>query len=316
MKFYRQIQQFLIERYPIIWNTHFIPILFIGFSLHLLYFYLGYFNLDYLFLKQFSISNLFYTNYSFGIYSIICLLAFIYFGFRFFTHNSFLNFYPIEPLYFWKNFAIIFTLIFVFLTVSVSFENGMKAKLDKLLPEKQRNKMIEDINMAYPFLFNDVNQYQIDQRVYPDPFPLTELSRTEANDDGANQIRRTHGINFEKPYLNFNGRTYQFGHLQEIKLDSCNSKVEVKDYVDVSGVDNLQEYSFYNFSRIYISKDDANLQYSLDDISKYNHEYQYIEIAPKLHQIYKNKDQKAIETILFNLIEQCKKISNSSKFEP
>lgn len=318
MKLYHQINKFFLERYPIIWNTHFIWMLIIGILLHLFYFILGYFNLDYETLQSFSIKNIFYSNSSFGIYVIICLIAFIYFGFRFFTHNPFKNFYPISHLYFWKNFVLLFILLFVFLTVNISFEVGMKVKLSKIFSEKEHNKMVDDINLAYPFLFNDISQYRIDNRVYPIPFPLRELSNVVTQYDTVNHIDEVHGINYEEPYLNFDGDLYQFGHVKNVQLDSCTSIEKIVDYVDVSKVENIEEHSLYNFNDLYIFKKEEDIykkefQDGVDD-SSYKHGY--IEIAPTIHKVYKDRDQKAIEEILSNLVKCCKKYNVAQQLDP
>lgn len=311
MKVYHQINRYLLENFPTLWNTRFVWMVLSGIVLHVLYFTFGYLNLDIEGMQFYTIRSSFFNQSLFGLYLIACLVALIYFGFKYYTHNPFRNFYPIDHFYFWKIFIQLCIIVFVFTTVNVSYESGMKTKLAKIFPKEVREKVRNDINMAYPFLFTDISDYRIENRSYPNPFPLDELSDFVVGYDTVNGISQYHGIDESKPYINFNGNLYQFGEKEMIDIDSCRTKEVIKSYTDVSSVYGLAEYSLFNFSRLYIQ---AEVPSGVSIFDRRNYDYdqtqsidnEYNTIAPQIHQMYRNKDVQAVEKTIANLISICK----------
>lgn len=305
MNWYQKINQYFLERFPTLWNLHFIWMLGIGFCLHLLYYLLGYADLSIETLKSFSIQSSFYSRAAFLLYLTICLIVLIYFGFRYYTQNPFKNFYPINHFYFWKNFILLFLLTFVFSTVNISFENGMRKKLEKILPKNEEQKIRQTINNAYPFLFNNISTYRIENRIYPAPFPLEELYSIEIGYDSINSTPIYNRIQYDKPYLSFNGDEFQFGRTEYIDIDSCTQKRKIKEYIDVSKGYGIEEFSVYNFSSLFIEPSEG------EDEETYLQRW-----IPEIHKIYKENDSHAVAKILNNLEQLCIQYQISNQLNP
>ncbi len=303
MNFYKKINAFILERYPTMWNTHFIWILCIGLLTHLLYFVTAYLSLDIHELKQYGISSYFFRGLGFSLYIIIGLITFIYFAFRYYTHNPFRHFYPLAPSYFWKIFAQLFTLLFVYASVFISYENGLLLKAKKLTPVETIVQEIHQVNLAYPFLFNNLRSYHIENRVYPKPFPLDDVSSFVIGHDSINDVDIKHEIDHHQPYLHFNGNEYQFGKIKSKEIDSCTSTEYIDSIIDISHEFGIAEYSLFNFKNLYIEQ--------FVDTS-----FDYNRIAPIVFTVYKSKDKASIEKYLQNLVNICNKYNIGHTLNP
>lgn len=303
MNFYKKINTYILERFPTLWNTHFVWLILAGTITHLLFFGFGYATLSFEEMKSYGLSNLFFRGSYFGFYLIVCLIAFIFFAFRYFAHNPFRNFYPISKLYFWKILGQLFIIFMLFGSVIISFENGMILKGKSIVPLTTVQQEIEKVNISFPFLFNDIQEYHIEKRSYPKPFPLDEISDFVVGYDSINEINILHGIDYSKPFVTLNKNQYQFGQLENQKIDSCFEKEYIKSIDDVSNVYGLAEYSIYNFDNTFIN----------DVINK---RYDYENTVSSIHKLMLEKDKNAIENHLQNLANICKKYDISYELNP
>jgi hypothetical protein len=274
-----------------------------GIITHILFFGFGYATLSIEEMKSYGLSNLFFRGSYFGFYLIICLIAFIFFAFRYFAHNPFRNFYPISKFYFWKILGQLFLIFMLFGSVFISFENGMILKGKKLVPLATIQQEVEKVNLAYPFLFNDIQDYHIENRNYPKPFPLDEVSDFVVGYDSINEINILHGIDQTKLFITLNGNEYQFGNLDYQILDTCNNKEFIKSIEDISEVYGLAEYSVYNFDKTFIGTV-GNVQNN------------YENIVAKVHKAMLENDNKTIENILQDLCNLCQKYNIGYELNP
>ncbi len=310
MHLYKRINQYFLERLPTMWNTHFIWMVLICLLTHVLYFGLGYTLLNIEVLKEYDAKYLFFKGAHFSFYFIIGILALIYFGFRYFTHNPFKNFYPISKGYFWKILGQLFIIFFLYAAVFISFENGMKLKANKLVPidivETEANK----IALAKPFLYNQIADYFIKQRSYPKPFPCDDVENFVIGYDSINGVAIKHNINFKKPYLSLSGAYYQLGKISQKKIDSCTTNDVLDTIYDLSKIYGLAEYSLFNYSKN-----------GLDNGGKYYRGNYvpdndlYIDVI-KIHQWQINKDSVAIATTIQTLKNICKKYNINEQLSP
>lgn len=288
MNLYHRINQFILERYPILWNTQFVWATLIGVLLHLIFFTTGFIALDLELLKSYSLSGQFFSATSFSIYIILCLIVFIFVAFRYFSHNPFKHFYPIGKGYFWKVFLILCFETFLYLTTFMSYENGMKVKANQLVSDKEITEDIRKVNKAYPFFYNDIQEYHITKRSWPKPFPLNDLREFTIGYDTVNHTEIKHEINKEKPFVTLNGTNYQFGVLVNKTIDSCHVESMIDHYSDISKIYGLEEYSLLNFSGIFFNGY-KNEYYSSD---------RYL---PELHRIFLSKSKDSIKSYLMDV---------------
>jgi hypothetical protein len=310
MNFYKKINKNILEKFPTMWNTHFVWMILICLLTHVLFFGLGYSSLNFQILKEESVRNLFFNGSYFSFYCIIGLLALIFFGFRYFTHNPFKHFYPIGKLYFWKILGQLFVIFFLYSTVFISFENGLKLKAKKIAPIETVEKEADQIAIATPFFYNSLTDYEIKSRSYPEPFPCTEVSNFVIGYDSTNEIDIRHGIDYKKPYVELGRNIYQFGLTSQKRVDDCNTKEVLDSIYDVSKIYGLAEYSLYNYSG-------SELGRNRKHINEYNVEPEEDDVElEKIHSWQKNKDSVAIAKVIQTVMDICKKYNINEQLNP
>ena len=303
MNFYNKINKYILERFPTMWNTHFIWMLLMCLLTHSLFWVLGYASLDIDVLKEYGIQNQFFKGGYFSFYVILGLLLLIYFSLRYFTHNPFKHFYPVSQWYFWKIFGQLFLVFLLFGSVFISFENGVKQKVKKIAPIESVSIDADKIMLAQPFLYNQISDYLITKRSYPEPFPCAEISGFVVGYDSINSYEKKHGIVTTKPYVFLNGTSYQFGKTTEKRIDSCKSETVLDSIFDVSKVYGLAEYSLYNYSGENINSNYRNYN-AVEQEEK-------DELTKKIHKWYKTKDSAAIAKTIEDVKLVCKKYNIS-----
>jgi hypothetical protein len=315
MKFYSRVQKVLLERFPLLWNTHFVWLVPALIALHLIYYLIGFAMLDISLMKSQQVNSAFFTMFPFAMYIIIGLSLLIFFALRYYAHNPIRNYYPVSKGFLWKNLMVLFTYIFLYSSVYLSFEQGMKHHARLLVPEKKLLEQIDQVNLAYPFLFNEINQYHVLNRSYPKPFPLKDIRDFQTGYDSVNDIAILHGVKKEFPYITLQGTDYQFGLYKEVDIDSCHTTTEIEQIVDVSSVPNMKEYSLFNFSSLYSNYNTYN--YAVPVLYQEN-EYQQLKsgiaetsksyesnVAPAVHRLYETRDSAGIVAVLQQLENIC-----------
>jgi hypothetical protein len=298
----KKINQFILERFPTMWNTQFIWMMLFGVLTHIIFFVAGYAALNYDLLKTWGINYHFFRNSLFAVYAIICLLAIIFMGLRYFAHNPFKHFYPVSKLYFWKIFTQLFLIALLFSSVYVSFEQGMIVKGKRIVPEAKVDAEVKALVMAEPFLFNNVDDYKILNRAYPKPFPCQEISDFVIGVDSETGLNITHDIDRSKPYLSFPYIDYQFGKVETFKIDSCINKDSLVEIIDVTKSYGVAKYSVYNY-RLNVAR-----SFTLID----NEDPLY----KKIHGWVLQKDSVALATCLQQLKSVCLKYDIGQELSP
>lgn len=317
VNFYHKINQYMLERFPVLWNTQFIWTTLLGLLLHALYFGIGYGLLDLDRLKAYSMDSMFFEQVFFWIYLIICLVIFIFMSLRFFGHNPFKHYYPISRFYFWMIFGVLCFYVALFSSVFMSFEQGVAVKSRTLVPEQPFLQDVKTVNLCYPFLFNDINDYFILNRSYPKPFPLDDISAFEITYDTVQNMPVRHGIDRTKPFIELDGMPFQFGHLGYFRPDSCTSSMIIEDIVDVSNTYGLAQYSLYNFNRVLVDYPHpvffSRYELTKNQIPEHAGMYAYL---PEWHKLYQDKNSAAIQSLLTQLEDVCKRYHISYQLNP
>jgi hypothetical protein len=310
MNFYQRINKTILERFPTMWNTQFVWMILICLITHVLYFGLGYASLNIERLKDYGVRSLFVNGSYFSFYFIIGLLALIFFGFRYFAHNPFKHFYPLSKAYFWKILGQLFVIFFLYGSVFISFENGMKLKAKKIVPIDVVQKEADQIALATPFMYNEIGDYYIKNRSYPEPFPCEDIENFIIKHDSINDIDIRHNIDYAKPYVTINGNSFQFGKLSTKRIDSCKTKEVLDTIYDVSKVYGLAQYSFYNYSG---SELRGNRKYI--DESNFVEDEVDLQLE-KIHSWHKNKDSVSITKTIQSVKDICKKYQINEMLNP
>ncbi len=209
MNFIKKINKYLLEHYPLVWNTRLVWMLLINLIMHLSFFIMGYLAVsDMSDLKnRYQLSSYYYDtvimNYNI-LFSILILLIWIVFYLR---NNAFKNFYKLSSLALFKEFCIILLIGFISISQYLSFKQGLMIKIRGMYEWEQVDQDIKAFNRTAIFLPQTYSNYEIDKKKYPEPFPLKMVSENE--NDPVQVIDTT------RAYFNYKGFRYQFFEIDE-----------------------------------------------------------------------------------------------------
>ncbi len=303
MNFINKINKYLLERYPLIWNTRLIWMITLNILIHLLFFVIGYTSANEIadLKKQPNLSAFFYS--SSGIYynfliSIFTLLIWIVFYLR---NNAFKNLYEIPKGLLFKQFCIILFIFFISTSQYFSFKQGLITKIKNLYSWQEVDRDIKTFNKAGLFLIQNLDYYNIDNKKYPKPFPLKV---TSASIDGY-----TGNIDSTKSFMEHKGRLYQFYNINKELYQQEKSKKDIYNNIY------YENNKYYNFKyrivedvsdyKILLNPSLLNYSETLFPFGQDSIAYQN---QLKSHQkILENGDELEIKNELKNLIVLAKK---------
>ncbi|TMM31495.1 hypothetical protein FDT66_05910 [Polaribacter aestuariivivens] len=208
MNFINKINKYLLENYPLIWNTRLAWMLVANIFIHLLFFIIGYSSANTIGdLKEFrSLESFFFETsavyYNFLISIFILLIWIIYY----LRNNAFKSLYAFKKWMLFKQFCIIFIILFISGTQYFSFKKGLRTKIKSLYSWQEVNNDIKTFNNISLFFIQNQRDYEIDKKAYPKPFPLKVAN---------NFNKSTDNIDETKPYIEFNNSKFQFYEINE-----------------------------------------------------------------------------------------------------
>lgn len=210
MSFIKKINKYLLEHYPLIWNTRLVWMTVVGMLLHALFFGIGYATVNgQLDIQQEYDLNGFYFGTSIMFFnillSIIVLLIWVLY---YLQNNAFKHLYTIKKNTLFLQFCCVLFIVFVNISQYYSFRGGLKLKIKSLYTWEEVDKDIKEFNKTALFLIQDENKYRIGQKAYPAPFPL-EFDRTGNKSFLAKRIDTT------KAYFYSGTLYYQFYKIKE-----------------------------------------------------------------------------------------------------
>ncbi|MCT4630036.1 hypothetical protein [Winogradskyella sp.] len=284
--FIHKTNQYLLERYPTIWNTRLVWMLLTAFILHLVFFTFGYITLSNPeILQNRYVRTIFFENGTVFLTSIISILLLVLWLIYMFKNNAFKNFYPVKSIKLFGQFVCYLLIIFSCSSFFLSYSYGIKTYISITYSDSQVSKEIEIANDVAMFFSENVSDYTINKRRYPKPFYELYCERT--NDF----------IDFDKPYLEFEGKSFQFYSLttKEVPYEDRYTYIN-----KTSAIENDSVYKKYVFS---IAKDSTSVLYFKDSVvnvqpyvktevpSYYNASYTFfVSRNDTLNNIYHNYD--------------------------
>ncbi|WP_312343680.1 hypothetical protein [Chryseobacterium binzhouense] len=299
-----QFNQYLLEKYPTIWNTRIVWMLLGSLAVHILFFVIGYLShIDPVSLQKYSVKNDYYTDGVIFIHLIISILMIVGWLLMMFKNNAFKNFYPSSKGKLFVQFVQYFIIIFASTTFFFSYMVGFRLFINQKYSDEEMSKNIDIINRVHPFLSQNLESYTLENRLFPKPF--NDLYCETDIDD----------IDRNKKYFVYYDRVYQFNSVYSktsFKRDKKNEfiipepeaslktpiaysdtkeKSQIfyfkKEVVDVSPYIKTTGLTYYNFSNILY---DHNFQDYDDGASAIEIDYYYNKDSPD-HTL---KNKKAI----------------------
>ncbi|MXS69861.1 hypothetical protein GSF70_01365 [Flavobacteriaceae bacterium W22] len=299
-----QFNQYLLEKYPTIWNTRIVWMLLGSLAVHILFFVIGYLShIDPVSLQKYSVKNDYYTDGVIFIHLIISILMIVGWLLMMFKNNAFKNFYPSSKGKLFVQFVQYFIIIFASTTFFFSYMVGFRLFINQKYSDEEMSKNIDIINRVHPFLSQNLESYTLENRLFPKPF--NDLYCETDIDD----------IDRNKKYFVYYDRVYQFNSVYSKTSFKRNKKNEFiipepeaslktpiaysdtkeksqifyfkKEVVDVSPYIKTTGLTYYNFSNILY---DHNFQAYDDGVSGIEIDYYYNKDSPD-HTL---KNKKAI----------------------
>ncbi|WP_300670163.1 hypothetical protein [Soonwooa sp.] len=297
-----RINQYLLERYPTIWNTKIVWMLALAFLFHLLFFAFGFFiHADPASLqKSRAVDDYFSSGFIF-INLIISVLLLVGWLINMFKNNAFKNFYPVSSAKLFFQFVQYFIIIFSCTSFYFSYMFADKLNINRFYPDAEMSKNIKLINTTVPFLAQNYSDFTLGNRLYPKPF-FDLYCETDLQ-----KIDRT------KKYFVYYNRAYQYYEVYSkvskkkdrdgyfvVPEPEASNKTKIaysetqqdyktfyfkKDVVDLSPYILTTAPSFYNYSTIFYDQAD-------DDQPNY---YQGSNIDDSERQVSQKQERKRAE---------------------
>jgi hypothetical protein len=319
-KFIARVNTYLIEKYPMVWNTRLVWMLAISLLIHGCFFIAGFLavtNVELLHEKR--VVDLFYNNGAvfFGI--MITILQLVIWLVYMFKNNAFKNFYPTTRFNLFVQFVFYLLIIFSASSFYYSYVGGLKTYVEMTFEDENMQEDIKAANEAAVFFSHIIGDYTVNNTRYPEPMDSLYCA---TNEDF---------IFLEKPHLTFLNRKYQFYSLKtkthtlgEPYTDSLYRDyvyVERTDttgiyffkdtVVDVSQVITSASPAYYNYSGTFYSQGDDDYQYVTynDDYLDYNYYGMEQELDDQFrinnqqnYELLKRNNPKEIKAILQNFL--------------
>lgn len=254
MNVINKTNKYLLENYPLIWNTRLVWMISVNILVHLLFFSIGFSSANNLedLKNNYSLNSFFFVSsaiyYNFLISIFVVLVWFIFY----LRNNAFKNTYCLKKGMLFKQFCIIFFIFFISTTQYFSFKKGLITKIKTLYSWDEVNKDIKTFNKVALFLVQNQSDYEIDKKKYPKPFPLN-VAFTDSN-------KLNENVDITKPFLEYKGSKFQFYEIDEELWDKNTennnllneyNKYDFKYRIvkDVSEFKALLHPSLYNYSK-------------------------------------------------------------------
>ncbi|SNR15853.1 VIT1/CCC1 transporter family protein [Tenacibaculum jejuense] len=276
METIKKINKYLVEHYPLIWNTRLVWMLTFAVVLHLAFFIAGYFSVNTQkdVSSHYSLEGFYFDSPAILIGVLISIISLLIWIIFYLKNNAFKNFYPLKKGTLFIQFCILFLIFFTNITHYYSYKKGITTKIKVLYDWENIDADIKKFNNAAIFFLKNRSNYTIKAKQYPEPFPLQVVS-TERTDYLGVTIDTT------RAYLRHDGEFHQFFKIDEelIAKDSKNNVFtedgiyDEESYVrnnqpfkyrivyDISSYKELITPNLYNFSQEFISYGQDSIDY-------------------------------------------------------
>ncbi len=256
-KFIHKINTFLIEKYPILWNTKIVWFVGVSLLLHLLFFAAGFITItDVTLLHKKNAINLFLTNGTIFFAIIVSILQIIIWLIFLFKNNAFKEFYPTKKVSLFLQFIIYFFCFFISTSYYFSYSWGLKTSVLKEYPKEVFLKDVETANKAALFFSHDLKDYTINNIYFPHPLDslYCETKQEEIDESRAyltfkKKFYQFYTLTKEETLLENNNQDFKVGQVFIKRTDSSVIRFYKDTVVDVLPLIKTSKPSYYNYSR-------------------------------------------------------------------
>jgi len=261
-----KFNQYLLEKYPTIWNTRIIWMVLASIIIHILFFIIGYVShVDPVSLQKSEVKDDYFRDGMIFIQLIISTLMIVGWLIMMFKNNAFKNFYPTSKSKLFLQFVQYFVIIFACTTFYFSYMTGFKMFIKNKYPDKEMMVNIDVINRAIPFISQEINGYTLDNRKYPKIFDdlycesdINKIDRNKKYFVYHSKVYQFYSVFPKISYKKDKYDDYLFPEKMDKKLLAYSDKKEncevfyfKKDVVDVSSYIKTTGMTYYNFSEVF-----------------------------------------------------------------
>lgn len=297
MRFINKINKILLENYPLIWNTRLLWMILVNIIIYIFFFVFGYSSVDNLKDLQENLNLESFFHSSSGVYyniliSIISIIVWIVFLFR---NNAFKSNYYLKKGLLFKQFCIMLFVFFISSSHFFSFKKGLVLKIKTLYTWEEVKKDIDTFNKLALFTIQTQNEYDIDNKQYPEPFPLNVVfSNKNLDNVDTTKVYITEGDN-KYQFFKFNEELYQKDKSKYPNLDYIYNRSNFKYRIvkDVTEYKELLNPSLLNYSSM-------KFEISSDSLAK-------VSLVSYYQSILEDRDEEKIKEILSKGIELANK---------
>jgi hypothetical protein len=267
-----KFNQYLLERYPTVWNTKIVWMLLAALVFHIVFFIIGYVShIDPVSLQKYSVKDDYFRNGVIFIHLIISILLIVGWLLMMLKNNAFKNFYPTSKGKLFGQFVQYFIIIFSCTTFYFSYMTGFRMFINNKYPDQEMAKNVDIINRTAPFLSQNIESYTLENRLFPKPFfdlycenNIEKIDRNKKFFVYYNRVYQYYTLYSKKSYQkdkkgNFIPPNPEYSNKIQPAYSDEEEKFETfyykKDVVDLSSQIQTTQPSFYNFSEIFYDYD-------------------------------------------------------------
>ncbi|GEN76941.1 hypothetical protein [Chryseobacterium hagamense] len=264
-----KFNQYLLEKYPTVWNTKIVWMLLAGIVIHILFFIIGYVShADPSSLQKQEVKDDYFRDGMIFIHLIISVLMIVGWLIMMLKNNAFKNFYPSSKEKLFLQFVQYFVILFVSTTFYFSYMAGFKMFIKNRYPDRQMSEYVEVINRANAFLSQNPEYYTLDNRTFPQFYDIyceTDINKIDRSQKYFVYYNRVYQYNtlyaktvYQKDrYGNFLFPANEDRKRLAYSKNNANSLTYYfkKDVVDLSPYINTTGFTYYNFSVVFYEND-------------------------------------------------------------
>ncbi|TNE55918.1 MAG: hypothetical protein EP338_01675 [Bacteroidetes bacterium] len=173
MRQYRKWNKYLLENHPLCWHSKFFQMSFFALLFWGISWLSAYLMTSQEVLNQTLIRNYYERSNFYLIHIIAVIIASVVWALYFYRNNPLKSFYPIRKGYFTKLFLMFFVQFALWVGANYPFTMGARYKANQLLHATELEQARGELNLAAPFMPEGEGNYQLMERIYPDPFPIS-----------------------------------------------------------------------------------------------------------------------------------------------
>lgn len=267
-----KFNQYLLERYPTVWNTKIVWMLLAALVFHIVFFIIGYVShIDPVSLQKYSVKDDYFRNGVIFVHLIISILLIVGWLLMMLKNNAFKNFYPTSKGKLFGQFVQYFIIIFSCTTFYFSYMTGFRMFINNKYPDQEMAKNVDIINRTAPFFSQNIESYTLENRLFPKPFydlycenNIEKIDRNKKFFVYYNRVYQYYSLYSKKSYQkdkrgNFIPPNPEYSQKIQPAYSEDEEKFETfyykKDVVDLSSHIKTTQPSFYNFSEVFYDYD-------------------------------------------------------------